>query len=145
MERQKNPWEEMTEEERQAMRESWKYKLPEEFDVFCTKLFDYAKPIHIPGNLYVLGADLHDVIVDGDFFCDSTNAVLGDVTVHGNFIVNSNVECWAAYVGKDFIVHGTVDSTTIHVDGLFDCYDVDSNSEDIYAIDYICQCYEEDD
>ncbi len=32
---QKKPWSELTEEERAAIRESWKHTLPEKFDVFC--------------------------------------------------------------------------------------------------------------
>ena len=34
---QQKPWEEMTEEERQAIRESWKHTLPKNFDVFLNE------------------------------------------------------------------------------------------------------------
>lgn len=164
MERQKKPWSELTEEERQEIRDSWKHTLPEEYDVFCIGDFTVSEDLTIPGNLYVGGnLDSHghninvaksltvklevythnvtvgnNLIVYGDVECFN-------VRVGGNFIVYAdNIETLNIIVNGDVIVYGEINSTAIRIDNLLYCYDVYSNSCGISASDFACRCYEEE-
>ena len=163
MERQKKPWEEMTEEERQVVRESWKHTLPDEFDVFC--IGDMVREesegdLNIPGNLYVSGSlDVFNLIVGGSVIVDDSidaghisvlegscicgeNVIAGNVSVsNGDFISNGDIDVQDIIVRDgDCIVHnGFINSYTIRVEGTLDCCDVESNSHEIHALHYICQ------
>ena len=161
---QQKPWEEMTEEERQAVRESWKHTLPDKFDVFC--IGDWDDPVgnlNIPGNLYVSGfLDVYALIVVGsvivnnyinalDINVQGGSCICGrdvsacDVSVsNGNFISDGSIDVADITVQNgDCIVHHKIDSCTINVNnGTLDCYDVDSNRCKIHATDYVCRYYE---
>lgn len=127
MERQKKPWEEMTEEERQAVRESWKHTLPEEYDIFFSNNFinPFFK-LEVPGNVYAAG------LLD-----------ISHLTVSGDIIVDGNIDCGDVTVKGSFIVKGEVDCLDVDVEDLFDCFDVQSWYSPIYASDYVCRYYEE--
>ena len=116
MERQdiKKNWDELTEEERDVIRESWKHILPENFDVFCIGDWVFTEELDIPGNLYVSGyldeekafmdiSVLFDLIVDG--FIQAS-----EVNVGGNFIVGSVDPVDGLSVGGDCIVEDGFDS-----------------------------------
>lgn len=165
MERQKKPWSEMTEEERQEIRESWKHTLPKKFDVFCLENLTIPAHLEIPGNLYVYG-DLkitngHDIDVLETLFVGHVIYSRG-VTVGNDFIVYCDVDCSEVKVGGNFIVYGDkvdtlaivvngdiivdadINSTEISVNNLLDCHDVDSNYCGISAPDFVCRRYEEE-
>lgn len=122
---QKKNWSELTEEEREVIRESWKHTLPENFDVFCIGDWDFTEELDIPGNLYVSGtldeedtflnvSVLDDLIVDG---CIQA----GEVNVGGNFIVGHVFSVDSLSVGGDCIVEYGFDSGDgdVIVDGDF--------------------------
>ena len=158
----KKSWAEMTEEERQAVRESWKQKLPEKYDVFCIGDFFPEKPVFIPGNLYVSGdvsetcaaisilisenfivkgnVDAGTVSVGGHFIVDGSIDSCTDISVIGDFICDNDVDAMDITVGGNFIVDGVVEGCAISVHKSFDCYDVGS-TEDIYSTDYVCRTY----
>lgn len=159
---QKKPWSELTEEEREAIRESWKHTLPEEFDVFCIGKLKYSfckKTLKFPGRLYVRGnVDCYDISVAEDFIvgdnveCGDVG-VSGSITVYGNInccamsvvgdvIVDGDIDCYNISVDGDCIIRRNIDSHQINVGGLFDCYDVQSNGKEIHAADYVCRYYE---
>lgn len=168
MERQKRPWEEMTEEERQAIRESWKHALPEEFDVFC--IGDMIREecegdLIIPGNFYVsgfldafnltIGGSLivddsidagHITVQDGSCICGG-NVIAGNVSVsNGNFISNGDIDVQDINVrdGDCIIIDGIINSYAINVEGTLDCHDIESNGHKIHCLNYICQLWEEE-
>ena len=127
---QKKPWSELTEEERAAIRESWKHTLPEKFDVFYTGILVSVFEIEFPGNLYVK----EDVCIP-----------LDSLTVCGHFISDGDIIVGKMSVQGDCIIRHTVESLErIDVAGLLDCYDVETCVNKIYASDYVCRCYEEE-
>lgn len=144
---QKKPWSELTEEEREAVRESWKHTLPEEFDVFCIGKLEYNLSdglLNIPGHLYVRGnVDCFFINVDENFTVDGNTGCL-DVNVGATFTVNGDFSCNNVDVGGDCTINGNVYSQQINVGGLFDCYDVDIIGCKIHAADYVCRCYKEE-
>lgn len=136
MERQKKPWEEMTEEERQAVRESWKHTLPEEYDVFCFGGMVREKSegdLNIPGNLYVDGfLDVFGLVVAGtvivnDYINAANITVQGGSCICGGDVIASNV----SISNGDFISDGDIDVADITIqngnfisDGNIDTYDI---------------------
>lgn len=132
---QKKPWSEMTEEERETIRESWKHTLPEEFDVFCIGELKYVfceETPSIPGRLYVSGyVDCYDINVGEDFTVDG-DVNCSDVDVGGDFAVDGDIDyCGDVDVGGDFTVDGDVAhcgdvavAGNFTVDGDIDCGDV---------------------
>lgn len=158
---QKKPWSELTEEEREATRESWKHTLPEEFDVFCLQPLLTTTALKIPGNFYAQGTvDCYDVSIDGDCIVDGIAdcydiSVCGDcivgrsisnsnVNAGGNLIIGGNFDGFDVTVHGDCIVHHNINSCYIDVGGLLDCYDVDAIGHEIHAADYVCRRYEEE-
>ncbi len=162
----KKPWEEMTEEERQVISESWKHTLPEEFDVFYIGDLVLKEDLNVPGNLYVSGnisekylsvdicvaghfyvggdIDAGNVTVAGDFIVEGNVDSICDANIQGNFIaIGSNVNVCDVNVLGDFIVW-SIDSYAIDVDGILDCNDIDANAYEIHANDYVCRIYEEE-
>ena len=168
MERQKKPWEEMTEEERQVVRESWKHTLPEEFDVFC--IGDMIREecegdLKVPGNLYISGfldafhlivggslivndsIDSGNITVKGGSFICGGNIVAGDISVsNGDFISNGDIDVQDITVrdGNCIVLNGSINSYTINIDGTLDYYDIESNGHEIRAVSYICRFWEEE-
>ena len=96
------------------------------------------------GNINARDLDSGDVNVDGDFIVGGDINILGEVNVGGNFIVDGDVDVIDVTVLGDFIVRYNIDSCNIEVDGLLDCYDVESNGYEIRAADYVCRYYEEE-
>lgn len=161
----KKSWAEMTEEERQAVRESWKQKLPEKYDVFCIGDFFPEKPVFIPGNLYVSGnvsetcaaisiLTSENFIVEGNIdagrIAVGSHFIIGgsidsctDISVIGDFICDNSVDAMDITVGGNFFVDGVVDGCAISVHKIFDCYDVKSRDDETYATDYVCHKYQE--
>lgn len=164
---QKKTWSEMTEEEQQAVRESWKHTLPEKFDVFCCKKdWEIKEDIHIPGNLYVKhnltsqisSTQVHvdeNFIIDGyctvgaitvgkDFLAGNDVDSLANVIVNGNFYITGFLNVYSLVVHGNCLVTESIDSLSIKVDGLFYCYDVNSHTFKIRASDYACELCEND-
>ena len=162
---QQKPWEEMTEEERQVIRESWKHTLPEEYDVFCIGVMDVESDLNIPGNLYACGflkvsylvvggaaifagyVDTADITVQGGpCICSGSVNALNVSVSNGDFISDGSIDVADITVQNgDCIVHHKIDSCAINVNnGTLDCYDVDSNRCKIHATDYVCRYYEEE-
>lgn len=120
MEQQKKPWSELTEEERQVIRESWKHELPEGYDVFCIGDFVSQENVEIPGNLYASGSiDVPELTVCGalivgdDVYAGKVTVYntclvggnfysIDDVTIYGDFIVTKDVD-----TGKVIIYNGS--------------------------------------
>ncbi|MGN1301113.1 MAG: hypothetical protein ACI4U9_01070, partial [Clostridia bacterium] len=116
---QKKPWSEMTEEEREAIRESWKHTLPEEFDVFCLQPLLTTTALKIPGNFYAQGAvDCYDVSIDGDCIVDSIVDCY-DISVCGDCIVGVSISNSNVTVGGNLIIDGNFDGFDVTVHG--DC------------------------
>lgn len=115
---QKKPWSEMTEEEREAIRESWKHTLPEEFDVFCIGELKYSlldETPNIPGHLYVSGnVDCYDINVAEDFTVDG-DVYCAYVDVGGDFTVNGNINCADVYISGYFNHGGKICCTSLEV------------------------------
>lgn len=70
--------------------------------------------------------------------------LFGKLTVNGNFISDGDISAAIINVHGDCIIRHYVDSLSIDVGGLFDCYDVDVNGHEIHAADYVCRYYEEE-
>ena len=120
--RKKKPWEELSEEEKQEIRESWKVKLPDKFDIFCEGdlILDDFSSIHFPGNVYVSHGDFvsRNIVVDGDFYVDGSVDAY-DIDVGGDFTVNSYVDAFVINVTGDFIAHDYVQYECVNVTGNF--------------------------
>lgn len=124
--RKAKPWEELSEEERQKIRESWKVKLPDEFDVFClyNLEFDSKEDFHVPGNVYVGGnfflfqkSTSCNTIIDGDFIVDGSVYAF-DINVSGDFIVSDSIFAGCTKVNGNLISGGLIESLGgIHVSG----------------------------
>ena len=116
------PWEELSEEERQEIRESWKVKLPEKFDVFCDGclVLDEFNDFHFPGNVYLNRGDFIscNIIVDGDFYVDGSVDAY-DIDVGGDFTVAGYVDAVVINVMGDFTTHDYVQCKCINVTGNF--------------------------
>lgn len=123
---QQKPWDELTEEERQVIRESWKHELPEEYDVYFFNGLSIDEDLHIPGNLYIRGeVNCKDITVDGDLFIDGC-IISGSIKVAGNF------DCYFGYiyttlgriqVGGNFTSHSIINGCgDIDVSGNFTAY-----------------------
>lgn len=101
------PWENLTAEERKTVKESWKNKLPEHFDVFCSKGLMYVDDsIYIPGNLYVEGVCFGDgkIYVEGDFSA-SRHVDLHKLTVEGSVEFSGEfIQCDVLSVAENCIV-----------------------------------------
>lgn len=134
MERQTEPltqkkWSELTEDERQAIQESWKHTLPEKFDVFFIGDMEYslsAETPSFPGCIYVTG-----------------NVSCNDINVGESSIIDGSVDCRKVNVGGNFIVDGFIDSFDVNVGDMFVCYDIETYSHPIHAADYVCRIYDQ--
>lgn len=128
---QKKPWSELTEEERNAIRESWKHTLPEEFDVYCLGDYEINALINIHGNFYCTG----DIIVKG---FGSTMYIAGDC------IADGDIDVWDMFIRGSCFVRHNIDCCTLDVGGFLDCYDVESHATEISASDFVCRYIEEE-
>lgn len=141
MTKQQKPWSDMTNEERQVIRESWKHKLPDEYDVFCLHHY-FSVDTHIPGNFYVKGGVFSDCIsVDENLYVDGYIDCIG-MMVNGDLIANANLECWNIIVNGDLTVEQVVDAHSVTVGGFFICEDISTYGAKINSQDYICKKYE---
>lgn len=121
--RKVKPWEELSEEERQKIRESWKVKLPEKFDVFCDGDWECDYDIVIPGDLYVKGNIDADAITVHGYACIGGSIYCTSILVGENLTVDDKVfvDDGAINVGNDFTVYGnTLDCYRIYVYGNVD-------------------------
>lgn len=128
-------WSDLTEEEQQAIRDSWKNTLsPEEF-YYVMEDLEYADMLKFRGNLCVIGSlscyscsiegslvvygdiDSYGLeitgsfIVDGEIYSDDN-----DIRVLGDFAVNGDLkECGDINIDGSFTVRGNVDCYDINV------------------------------
>lgn len=112
----RNEWEKITNE---LVRESWRFRLPSRYDVYCLHDFKFMANMHIPGNLYVSGnVHCRNLIVDGDLIVDS-NIHCRDLTVKGNLIVNGYISTNSDITvnGNLIVNYGDVSAFNIDVSG----------------------------
>lgn len=76
-----------------------------------------------------------DVDIRGSVFCH-------DLNVAGKTSISRNLSCQNLTATDDFIVGKRICSKTIHVNGLFSCYDVNTNFHRIFANDFVCELCE---
>lgn len=117
----KKPWEEMTPEEQQQIKESWKVELPEQFDVCCNSNFIGEGNIHIPGRFYVQGNCYYDgkIIIDEDFIVDG-NTECFHINVEGCAGLRKDVYCRYLNVAEDCTIFGNdVEGDEFHIGGNF--------------------------
>jgi len=129
------PWDELSPSGKRHRKESWKHKLPKEYDVFCMGDFpinkfavDAArceKEFIFPGTLYVKGdiIGLCHVTINGDCYVDGNFVLDGNITVNGNFDtihdfnVHYELDCHHIDVTGNFTSNGLVNCTKLCVGG----------------------------
>ena len=116
--KQKKPWAALSEEERQEIRESWKYELPDEYDVFCTGLF--SPQIHsmsemvIPGRFYASGNVMckHNLVVNEACIINGS-AKSFNLTVGGILYIGGSAKTDDLILSDEAVICGYTDCETL--------------------------------
>jgi len=115
-------WDELSSFQRKAIRMSWKYWLPECYDVFLSDWSNNGS-LNIPGNLYVSGnincnwiCVRGNCTVDGNIQCISIKTY-GSCDIHGSIVCN--------YIEYGFVWgNGKPEYANFAVDGNVSCQEI---------------------
>ena len=110
---QTKSWADMSEDERQAVKESWKVKLPDEFDVFCEGNMRLDQNTFIPGNMYVHGNILACNIGVAEHLYVTGNVYCNDISASAGITIKGNVDCYDIFLNGDLAISGNIDCFNI--------------------------------